>query len=276
MATIDAPGLDLSAGGGHNPVAADLGRPGALVDPRPIGIERPGDSLEVLDRVELRLVVEADRGGDFEREVGPLGERRRQPGCERRLHLGLDLPASLGILGVREVRFAPQVAVDPELRGERLDASDPPLVRLAIGASGLGAVGGGDRVVGEPVQGAQLRGGVAAHAGPDLAALEHDHVGAVALQLQRGREAGDPGPDHRHVDAEVGRQRRPRSSLRSIAPERDRAPGQSLNPRGHRHAFLLPGWLSVNRRAQASSRFSTLPVALRGSESRNSTSRGTL
>ena len=263
----------------HNPAAADLGRPGALVDPRPIGDRAP------------RRRPRGTRPGRTRpgRRSGP----RRRPRTAGRSRWVNDAGSPAASAASTSASISPRrsgssvyVKFGLRRRSQSIPSSaasasiprDPPLVGLAVGASGLGAVGRGDRVVGEPVQGAQLRGRVAGDAGPDLAALEHGDVGAVALQLaarSRGRRSRPRSRPRRRSRSTASGGRRARS--RSIAPGRDGAPGQSLDLRG-RPPRVLPTRLAERRTAgaQASSRFSTLPVALRGSESRNSTSRGTL
>jgi hypothetical protein len=71
--------------------------------------------VQELDRVELRLVGEADGGGDREGQIGLLGERGRQPGPARRPDLRLQPLAVVGRLRVGQVGLAPQVAVHAQL-----------------------------------------------------------------------------------------------------------------------------------------------------------------
>ena len=120
-------------------------RPGALVDAGPVVVERRGEPEQVLDRMELGLVVEADRRRDLERQLGLLGVGGRQARGGGGLDLGLDLAPLGGVLGVGEVRLAPQIAIDLELGGDALDPVDPPLVDLAVDPRRLLAVGRGER-----------------------------------------------------------------------------------------------------------------------------------
>ena len=177
-----------------------------------------GDGVEVAQRVELGLVVEADGAAGLERQLGEVGDgARRQPGPARGRRLALDRVATALRCRVCVVRLAPEVALDPELVDLARDPGEPGLVRLAVGARDLGAVAAFEPVVAETVQRAQLRRRVAGGAGADPPRLEQDDVGAGAGQLERRRDADDPAADdgdiavdfadERGVTAGVGRAR---------------------------------------------------------------------
>jgi hypothetical protein len=72
-------------------VLVDLGRARVLVDACAARRELVGEAQQVLTRVELRLIVDADGGRDRVRQGCRLGERRRQARRERRLGLVIDL-----------------------------------------------------------------------------------------------------------------------------------------------------------------------------------------
>jgi hypothetical protein len=182
-------------------------------------LERRGDPVEVADRVELRLVVEAHRTLDAEREIEILHVRGGEPELFGQLRLVANLVQVGAGLRVGVVRLAPQVAVDAELLGQLQDPRDAGLVRGAVGARVLRAQAVGQLAVRQPVQRAQLRGVVAACTCPHPPRFQHRNPRALALEQERCREPDDARAQHGHVHPHVAVERRSRRARRVLEPE---------------------------------------------------------
>ncbi len=198
------------------------------------------DRDEELARVELGLVLDPDRPRHLPRKVGHGREARLEPGAQRGLDLVLDLLAPLLVLRVGERRLAPPVAVDPELLDERGDLRDGRLVGLPVRPGALLAEARRDRLVLDPVQRADLGGGVGGHALGHAAGLEHRHPRPVALQEERRHQTGHPPAENGHVDVDLAVERR----VGGLAAGGD--PVRGVGGLGHQIGSL-PGWAISTR-----------------------------
>ena len=223
-------GRDDDRGRGHRPPAirldaagrarVDADREGPLEQQAAGLLERPREAMEVLHGMELGLVGEADGGRDGKGQVGVLDNGRWQAGSQRRTRLGLDPVALVRLLRVGEVRLAAQVAVDPVHGGQLERACDAAFVRLSVRAPRIFAELPFQPVVGEPMEGAQLRRRESGRPRPHEAPLDHDHPRAPASELERRTQSRDAGADHADVRVQIGLERRALRALGAVEPER--------------------------------------------------------
>ena len=134
-----------------------------LVQAHPVGLEGTREPAEVLERMELGLVGEADRGGDRERQVRVLHQRGRQPRSARRLDL---LPrarrARRPTRCRRDLACAEGHSRCRALRPARTRARCRARLPCRSSRALLAAEAPFEPRVGEPVQRAELRGVVSA------------------------------------------------------------------------------------------------------------------
>jgi hypothetical protein len=205
-----------------------LGDPAAPRDD--VGRERP----EHVERVDLRLIREADRAGHRQRQVGAPPPADRDPGAAGGLELRLDAGAALGGRGV----------------GERLAPLVRHLVVVEVAQQPVHALGAALRVrpdhpvvvpLGQPrepvaLQQADLRRAAPGRARADRPGLEDEDPAAGAGEQEGGGQPGQPGADHDHVGGRVARVRdRPRRAVvrvgRGLAPvPPQRGPGDHDAP----------------------------------------------
>jgi hypothetical protein len=145
---------------------------------------------------------------DLERQVGVRAGADRQArlaGGDQLVVDGLDL--GLGV-GVGHGRCAAQVAGDAFALDQVGHPGDGRQGGRRVVGGGGDAVGAPDLRVHSGLQGGDLGGVVAGHAGGHAVCFE-DHDGeAAALEQQGGGEAGDAAADHRHVEGVLAGQRR--------------------------------------------------------------------
>jgi hypothetical protein len=103
----------------------------------PIAVDEGGEREHEAARMELGLGLEAHGARDGIGKIGLLRVRRRQAEALGDLDLALDVAKLVARAGVRVVRLAPEIAVDP-LRLDPLgDLLDPGLVGLAVCARAI-------------------------------------------------------------------------------------------------------------------------------------------
>lgn len=102
-----------------------------LEDGRAIAVDKSGQPLDILDRVELQLMVQPDRAVNGEREVGRVDVLHGQPRIARRVTLLLYRAPLRLVGGVREGGATSQVAVDPSSATSAAIASTPAVLASA-------------------------------------------------------------------------------------------------------------------------------------------------
>jgi hypothetical protein len=156
--------------------------------------------------VDARLVVEAQRAGDPERQRRRVDQRRQDAHARGGGPLALQRLAFGLRLGEHEGRDPLEVAFDPALVGERRDAFD-----------GGALTGGGQTrptraeprhqgVIGDVQHLRQVRGGLSRLPFADPTRLDDRDVSPRPRQEQCGGDPGDAASDHGHVDRHVARQ----------------------------------------------------------------------
>ena len=116
---------------------SDVEGAGLFEDRRAAAGDRLRQAEQVPPRVELGLVLHPDRALRVEGQGHILDEAGRETQAEAGVDLVHHPLAPLAGLRVGVGRLADEVAVDPEIAGERLDRPDRALVRVGVP---LGAV----------------------------------------------------------------------------------------------------------------------------------------
>jgi hypothetical protein len=156
-------------------------RAGALEQLSTVAAHGVREPEQVFARVELRLVVEADRASDLEGQRAFAREARGQPEPPCHLHLSLDLDQLLAGAAVDVGGLALQVALDTELFGEPDDLSEAGLVRRPVRPGPVRAEALLERVIDQAVLRGDLRGRAPGDLSAHLQRLEHRDTAAGAL-----------------------------------------------------------------------------------------------
>ena len=181
----------------------DAGDRGALEDVRAVAGHRRREAAHVADGIELALVVERERLDDVEGQRHARRHAHVEAGRARGVGLAVDRAGLLRDGGVRVGRDALPGAVDPLLAHELVDPRDRGEARLRVRRRAVVAVQLADLRVLALLQRRDLRRGQAGRAAADDAALEQRDPRAVALERERGADAGDAAADHGDVDLEI-------------------------------------------------------------------------
>src|SRR6185436_10429741 len=179
------------------------------------------ETVEVLQRVELRLVGEADAGAALEAEDAGVGH----PVClgvggARRFELFLEL-FDLPVPAEEEETVEPlEATVDVLLVADRLDAIDRARVAVAREPRAVGAVQPQHLLecVVDDVR--QVRGRYRRLPVADVPCVDHDDRPSLPREQVRGGQAGDAGADDAHISGGIALERFGGHRVGSVQPER--------------------------------------------------------
>ena len=191
---------------------------------------------QVFARIELRLIVEADRAGDLEGQRALAREARGQPEPPCDLRLFLDLCQLAVGAAVNVSGLALQVTLDAKLLAETHDLSEARLVRRPVRLRPLFPEAPFERLVDQAVLRSDLGSGAPGDLPADLQRFHYRDASAAALQEQGSAQTHDACADHGDIDLEITLQ--------------CRVLGLALGDRGNPKRFSLSG----GRRHQKSPR----------------------
>jgi len=178
----------------------DVDRTRRFVNDAALRNEIRDQAFEITHRIELRLLIETDRGMHFERETAVAAhESRRKPGPSRGLGFTLDGRDLRRALRVHVRGAALEAAIDAERVDLPLDPFAGGLIRSGIAKRRFSAVPLLELVIDESVLRRDLRRAAARHAMADPRSLEERDGAARTLKHQRRRYADDSAADDRDL-----------------------------------------------------------------------------
>jgi hypothetical protein len=156
----------------------------------------------------MKLVVEANRSSDREREGGRRRDLHRHTDLASSVRFRLDCRDMFTMLRVRHSRGRYEFALDAV--GEGSNALDGGLIHRRVRVRPFLTMTIEKLAVDEPVQGADLGGRVPGRARTYRPGVDHGHTHTGVREEARQCQPGDPGAHNRHVAPPVTIERRER------------------------------------------------------------------